>query len=180
MCYNNEMELALLEMTSHPEFIDKTLFDELYANEFVDSIHQNNHRLLSGWYRKRMYRKKLVRRFLSCNPDLIISDIPGTRMRNAVVVCDFKDEPFNPRHDYCINVYQKLYISSAGDIRPCKKRLIHHGGCKLFGIFSNDIPDAKKYTNRCIRSKAIRMEDSIPSSPSYYKKKYSRLINQSI
>ena len=180
MGYNKEMELALLEMASHPEFIDKKLFDELDANELVDSIHQNSHRRLNGWYRKRMYRKKLVRRFLSCNPDLVISDIPGTRMRNAVVICDFKDEPFNPRHDYRINLYEKLYISPAGDIRLCKKRLVHHGSYNLFGIFSNDIPDAKKYTNRRIRSKAIRMEDSIPSSPAYYKKQYSRLINQSI
>lgn len=180
MAYNEEMEMALLDMASHTEFIGKNLNDEKDVNEPVSTVHQNSHRRLSGWYRKRMYRKKLIRRFLSCNPALNIAETPGTRARNAVVLCDFRDEPFNPRHDYSINLYEKLYISLAGDIRVCKKRIVHHGDCRLFGIFPSEIPDAKHYTNRRIRSKTTKMDDSIPSSPAYYKKKYSRLIDDSI
>lgn len=179
MTFEEEMEIALLEMDSHPEFIGKNLIEETNAKGPV-VVHQNSHPRLSGWYRKRLYRKKLIRRFLSANPALNISEMPGASMKRASVSCDFKGGPFNPRHDYSINLHEKLYIATGGEIRASKKRIVHHGGWKLFGISANTIPDAKKYTNSRIRSKAIRMDDIIPSYPSYYRKKYSRLIDNTI
>lgn len=132
------------------------------------------------WCRNRVHRKKLIRRFLTQNPALQIAEMPGTAANRGIYVRFFKEQQFNPRHHYNINLHEKLYISPRGDIRVCKPRIVHHGGCKLYGLFANDIPDAKKYTNRCMRNKIIQADERAPSAPAYYKKEYSRMIDNTI
>lgn len=174
MTYEEQMEQALKEMTSHPEFLRKMNgsmdFDQQEHKKYADG-----HRL-TGWWRKRMYRKKLIRRFLGQSPSLKIADMPGSRERCGVYVSFFRDNQYDPRKRYNINLHEMLRISPAGDIRVCKKKVVHSPRHRVYGISSSDIPFAKEFTNRRIRSKAIRDDDYIPSGPSYYKKEHSRMI----
>lgn len=183
MNFDEEMELALLEMNMNPAFLEKMMddhADDAYSSSTSHASHQHTHQRSTGWWRKRLYRKKLLRRFLRLNPALKPSEMCGTHPHRAVYICSFKDAQYNPRHIYNINLYEKLYISPSGDIRLCKKRIVHHGGydCYLIGV--NDVPDAKNFTNRRIRSKMIREDDYASRSHALYKKQYSRMINNTI
>lgn len=184
MNFDEEMELALLEMKMNPAFQEK-MMDDIADNEYGSlpshTGHQCAHQRPTGWWRKRLYRKKLLRRFLNLNPALKPSEMCGTHPHRAVYFCSFVDEPYyNPRHYYNINLFEKLYLSTSGDIRVCKKRIVHHGGHSCFLIGTNDVPDAKKFTNRRIRSKVIREDDYVPSGPALYKKQHSVLIDNTI
>ena len=174
MTYEDQMEIALKEITSHPEFQVKLIDDEEVNPQPLRSHPNAPHP--TGWWRKRMYRKKLIRRFLNHSPGMKLEEMPTTRARNGGYVYYFKDKPYDPRSIYSINRYEKLYLSPNGDVRICKKRIVRSDP-KGYHITSNDIPVAKKYTNRAIRSKAIRLDDYAPSSPAHYKKLYSGMIN---
>ena len=105
--------------------------------------------------------------------------MPTTRASNGGYVHCFQDEPYDPRCVYSINLHEKLYLSPNGDVRVCKKRIIRPNP-KEYHITSKDIPVAKKFTNRAIRSKVIRSDDCAPRNPAHYKKQYSGMINAQV
>lgn len=119
-----QMEMALREMASHPEFLEKVIGDEEIVPQQYSKIQTSNHQRPTGWQRKRMYNKQLIRRFLGLNPAMKIAELPGCYETNAIYVRDYKSQPYNPRKLYNINMYEKLRISPAGDIRVCKKKVV--------------------------------------------------------
>lgn len=180
MGYSMEMELALKEMDVHPEFSEKIFIDmEEETNDWDYVFHQSSTQRPNGWQRKREYKKKLFRRFLSLNPSLNIADVLGSRQGRGPHYVRF-EEPFDPRSKYTLNLYERLYLSPAGDIRVCKRRIIHHGGCKAYRLRQSDLPFAKQYTSRRIRSKVIPDDARAPSGRAYYRKQNSMLIDNSI
>ncbi len=179
MGYSMEMELALKEMDAHPEFSKKNAIDMEEKTNDRDYVIQQNSTRPTGWQRKREYKKKLIRRFLSLNPALDITAMSGTHEGRGAYYCYF-EEPFDPRTLYNLNLYEKLYLSPAGDVRVCKRRIIHHGGCKAYRLRQSDLPFAKQYTDRRLRSKVIPDDARAPSDRAYYKKQNSWLIDNSI
>ena len=169
MTYEIQMEMALQEMMEHPDCRQKLMEDVLTAPAYSSAP---NTERPTGWWRKRIYRKKLIRRFLNHSPGMNLEEAPITRAGRGGYSYDFKNTPFDPHSIYGINRYEKLYHSFRGDIRTCKRRIIG-ASTKGYHIITNDIPAAKKYTNRSIRSKVIRMDDYIPSCPAHYKKVHS-------
>ena len=113
-----ELERAIDSLNDDPAFIEKCLLDD---EKIVLNRTRSNSRKTrdNAWQRKRSYKKKLVRRFLSMNPSMDYSDFCGMKCSQAIYLHfpqNDNGEYVDHRTNYCINPYTKVFLSKRGDL----------------------------------------------------------------
>ena len=103
-----------------------------------------------AWVRKRLYKKKMVRRFLDLNPSMNYSQLCGTDCRRGIYQFDHNldDDVYDSYPLYCLNRNNHIFLSVRGDLR------IYHGALFSHGIFNYTMGgrnDIRKITNRRLR-----------------------------
>lgn len=169
---------ALDGFENNPAFLEKLAIDDDTEMLKKETLSKKNMAVCDtcSWIRKRRYQKKMIRQFLSINPDMDYSKFFGTRCRPAIYCCFptyQEDGFFDPRMYYDFNHYTKVFLSPRGDLRK------YHGD--IFPIRSSYAlgpkdRDAAIITNRRIRHQIID-EESI-NCYSYLKKHYGALIDE--
>ena len=162
-----EFVKAIDNLDDDPAFIEKCLLDDegLVLNHTKRNAQKKRD---NAWQRKRSYKKKLVRRFLSINPSMDYSDSWGMRCSQAIYLHfpqDDNGEYVDHRMNYCINPYTKVFLSRRGDLR------VYHGNISYIrGNFTlaNKDKMIQRITNKRIR-KASASENTIYTF-SYQKK----------
>lgn len=173
-----DMPGALDDFESHPAYPQKLTIDaavEVTTDE-IPAGEKTKARSVCSWVKKREYKKKLVHRFLSINPDMDYSKWHGTRCSPAIYLCfptcddgDFYD----PKMTYSFNPYTRVFLSLRGDLRKYHGAVFPIRGSYALGPKDKD---AAKITNRRIRRHAL--DEDMSRSYSYYKKLYSPLIDE--
>lgn len=169
-----DMAGALEGFDSNPEYLEKMTIDYAAADgknvvqkRRSESIHA------CAWVRNRNHKKKLIRRFLSINPDMDYSKLSGTRCEPAIYLCfpEFNDGKFfDPKMEYNFNPYSRVFLSPRGDIRK------YHGEvspCRGSFALGRKEKEVSRITNRRIRH--LNASDELPTSHSYCKKLYGPL-----
>ena len=123
-----------------------------------------------SWVRKRNYRKKLVRRFLSMNPAYHFTEFRGIRPEPAVWLNRYtlhNGKDYDPMLEYDINPYFCIYVSPRGDLRKYRGVVsFDHGQYAL----CNKNRMMSRITNRRLRR--IPADQDLPSSFSACRKAY--------
>ena len=169
-----DMPGALDGFENNPAFLEKMKIDEVDENpdhKTVSAKKPSGKQRECSWVRKRSYKKRLVRRFLSVNPDKVYTKEDGnTYMHNCLYFCrplwhegDFHD----PNVDYIFNPYSHVYLSPRGDIRKWNGT-IYGGSTRAFFLGTKD-SWASRITNRRIRHQPI---EDVNHSYSFYKKMF--------
>lgn len=166
-----DMPGALEGFDRNPEYLEKMTID--YADDdgknavqkrCGESIHA------CAWVRNRNYKKKLIRRFLSINPDMDFSKLPGTHCEPAIYLYfpRFENNSYHdPKMNYNFNPYNRIFLSPRGDLRKYHGEVSPCRGCFALGRKEKD---ASKITNRRIRY--LDAFDELPANHSYCKKLY--------
>lgn len=169
---------ALDDFERHPAYLEKLAVDaDARTVKEGKSVNvKATDRRVCALVKKREYKKKLVRRFLTINPDMDYSKLHGMRCSPAIYLCfpSYNDGDFyDPKMTYSFNPYTKVYLSLRGDIRK------YHGAAfpirSSYALGPKD-RDAAKITNRRIRRHAF--DEETPRSYSYCKKLYGPLIDE--
>lgn len=173
-----DMPGVLDALESHPAYLEKLAVDadaELTA-DMIPTVVRTKTRSVCSWVRKRKHKKKMVRRFLTINPDMDYSKLHGMRCSPAIYLCfptynegDFYD----PKMTYSFNPYTRVFLSLRGDLRK------YHGAAfPIRGSYALGAKDknAAKITNRRIRHLAL--DDNMSNNYSYCKKLYGSLIDE--
>lgn len=173
-----EIPGALDNFELNPAYHEKLAIDadiELVRN-VMPANKQTFRQIDCSWVKKREYKKKLVRRFLSINPDMDYSKRHGMRCSPAIYLCfpTYNDGDFyDPKMTYSFNPYTRVFLSLRGDLRK------YHGAAfpirSSYALGPKD-KDAAKITNRRIRRHAL--DEDMCRSYSYYKKLYGPLIDE--
>ena len=145
-----------------PAYIEKMQLDN-DEESFEPRVLAHRHRKECSWIKNRKYRKRLVRRFLSGNPGLDISQVDGDTARcNDYYLGENK-------HLVCgINPYTKVYKSCKGDLRVLHGKVIMRGPFVFQLNPRGQIRYIARQTNRRIRHMPIK--EDMPNRYSYYKK----------
>lgn len=173
-----DMPSALDDFESHLAYLEKLAVDanaEVITDVIPASEKTTNHSDCS-WVKKRKHKKKMVRRFLTINPDMDYSKLCGMRCSPAIYLCfpSYNEgEYYDPKMTYSFNPYTRVFLSLRGDLRK------YHGVAfpirGSYALGSKD-KDAAKITNRRIRRHAL--DEDMSSSYSYCKKLYGPLIDE--
>lgn len=173
-----DMPGALDDFESHPAYLEKLAVDanaEVTTDVIPASEKTTDHSDCS-WVKKREHKKKMVRRFLTINPDMDYSKLCGMRCSPAIYLCfpSYNDgDYYDPKMTYSFNPYTRVFLSLRGDLRK------YHGAAfpirGSYALGSKD-KDAAKITNRRIRRHAL--DEDMSSSYSYCKKLYGPLIDE--
>ena len=173
-----DMPGALDDFESHPAYLEKLTVDA-YAETAKKGKSVNvksTDRRVCSWVKKREYKKKLVRRFLTINPDMDYSKLYGMRCSPAIYLCfpSYNEgDYYDPKMTYSFNPYTRVFLSLRGDLRK------YHGAAfpirSSYALGPKD-RDAAKITNRRIRRHAL--DEETPRSYSYCKKLYGPLIDE--
>lgn len=159
-----EMPGALEGVENNPEFLMKADEQDEKTTINLKKTYEFKHRTCA-WVRKRYYKKKIIRRFLSMNPAMdfskkngVIHEIHGIYLNFACY--DERNGEFNDPHvNYCINPYTRVYLSNRGNLR------IMHGD--LFRIRTSfAIGNTKKDAIKCM-NRRLRRADFSEYIPSY-------------
>lgn len=173
-----DMPGALDDLEYNPAFLEKLEIDvdDAPVKKVTPTSKRDVNRTNCSWVKKRQFKKKMVRRFLTINPDMDYSELHGMRCSPAIYLCfpAYNDGDFyDPKITYSFNPYTRVFLSLRGDLRK------YHGAafpiCGSYALGSKDI-DAAKITNRRIRRHAFDEETS--HSYSYCKKLYGPLIDE--
>lgn len=161
------------DMESTPEFFEKQALDQEKPFDSRHNVMKRRERD-SSWNRKRCYKKKLVRRFLSMNPSMDFSDSLGISGARAIYSYQYIEDGAyrNPRTMYCLNPYTHIYLSRSGCLRIYQGNISYIQGS--FTLTSNDRIHLK-LTNKRIRRASLDEERSPQFS--YHKKLYSPKID---
>ena len=163
----NEMEKALENMESHPAFLEKSRAEEETTAPVSDTAVKSRERL-HGWQRKRQFRKKMVRKFLSLNPSLKINELERCDTNNLDAIY-FGD---TQRTYYVLNPYTKVYISPRGDLRQYNGVVSRSPGV---GDCLYHKPDRlSSYTNHCLRH--LPLTEDMALSGNFYRKLFGRTL----
>ena len=167
---------ALDGFENNPAFIEKMAIDD-GDEELTKKEKSTNRRSKKknecSWVKKRNYKKKMVRRFLSVNPDRVYSKDDGDSYYVAYVlnVASWYDEEFyDPKEHYSFNPYSHVYLSPRGDIRKWNGKI---SGTLTCFLLDTSVKWARDITNRRIRHAPIGEESNY--SYSWYKKMFSPL-----
>ena len=173
-----EMPGALDNFEYNPAYHEKLVIDADVAplKKVPSYSNQTIHLTDCSWVKKRKYKKKMVRQFLSINPDMDFSKHPGMRCSRGIYLCfpAYDDGDFyDPRMTYSFNSYTRVFLSLRGDLRK------YHGAAFPFrdsyALGPKD-KDVAKITNRRIRHHAL--DEDMSSNYSYCKKLYGPLIDE--
>lgn len=137
---------ALDGFESNPAYLEKLAVD---SEEEIEGMDRPSGKRVTqtscSWVKKRRYKKKMVRRFLSINPDLDYSSSHGMRCCKGYYIHD-EHESF-PRHYYTFNRYTKVYLSRRGDLRKFNGQVVFEN--KRLSLWKKD-KTVGKLTNRRI------------------------------
>ena len=167
-------ENAIISTMTYPEYAEKYLLDEedVYCTtkpKRAEKLREN------AWNRKRHYKKKMVRRFLTMNPAMDFSNMAGQNCRQAIYIHYpnvFDGEYQDPRMEYALNPYTKVFLSPRGDLR------VYHGNISYIRgsyTLANKDKSLQRVTNRRIRKAS--MEDIATTNFSYCKKCYGPWVD---
>lgn len=173
-----DMPGALDDFESHPAYLEKLAVDADVEGT-TDTISANKKakdRSVCSWVKKRKHKKKMVRRFLTINPDMDYAKLYGMRCSPAIYLCVSsynEGDYYDPKITYSFNPYTRVFLSLRGDLWK------YHGAAfpirSSYALGSKD-RDASKITNRRIRHHAL--DDETVRSYSYCKKLYGPLIDE--
>lgn len=160
------------------EFVQKVNLDE----ENFEKISRSKNRAPikqreSAWVKNYRYKKKIRRKFLSVNPAMNIDELAGMKCSEAIYVNwpTFENGKFHDaRLEYCINPYEKIFLSKRGDLRVYHGNIFYHRSGS-FTLVNKDAYVAK-LTNKRIRNDAISEEESLKHY-SFYKKCYGPRVD---
>lgn len=172
-----DMPGALDGFENDPAYLDKAVIDDKAEQNPAITISHGKIRSTCAWIEKRNYKKKMVRRFLSINPDMDYSKLGGTRCSPAIYLCfpDYNDGDFyDPKMIYNFNPHSRIFLSPRGDLRK------YHGAvsvspCRGSYALGHKDKAVSKITNRCLRHLAT--DEEVPRSYSYCKKLYGPMID---
>ena len=171
---------ALDGFESNPEFLEKMAIDDFEEKPPQKEVHSKKHSMKKrecSWVRKREYKKKLVRRFLTINPDMVFSGKDGNYYCSAWIICSpayYEGGFFDPKVDYSFNRYTHVYLSPRGDIRKWNGAVYDvWNGCYFI---DNSERWAWRAFNRKIRYQPITEETNYTYP--YYKKMYFPLSDR--
>ena len=157
---------ALDGFENNPAFLEKLAMDS--EEEIEVKCRPYNRKATHdscSWVKKRRYKKKMVRRFLSINPDLDYSSSRGMRCCKGYYIHTSNDNI--PRHDYTFNRYTNIYLSRRGDLRKFNGKVVLED--KRLSLWKKD-KSVEKLTNRRIRYNESNEEEC--RNHSYCKKLY--------
>lgn len=173
-----DMPGALDDFERHPAYLEKLAVDadaETVKKGKSVNVKSTDRRVCS-WVKKREYKKKLVRRFLTINPDMDYSKLYGMRCSPAIYLCfpSYNEgDYYDPKMTYSFNPYTRVFLSLRGDLRK------YHGAAfpvrSSYALGPKD-RDAAKITNRRIRHHAL--DEETPRNYSCCKKLYGPLIDE--
>lgn len=129
----------------------------------------------NSWIKKREFKKKMVRRFLTINPGMDYSKLYGDRCVPAIYICTpnyNNGDYYDPRVTYSFNPYTHVFLSRRGDIRK------YHGVVSVdrnIYVLSRRDKTVTKAVNRKIRHMSIDEDASVYNA--VYKKIYGNFIN---
>ena len=171
-----DMPGALNGFENNPAYHEKTAADS-YEERVRKKTSRTDQRLhfSNSWIKNRNYKKKMVRRFLSINPDMDYSKHAGTSCRTGVYRCGSINEDSEVRDQrmiYDFNIYTRVFRSPRGDLRK-----FHGNVFPVYGRYALAQKDkeAVKLTNRRIRYRTL--DDENGKSYSYCRKLYSPVID---
>lgn len=131
----------------------------------------------NSWAKKHNHKGKMRRRFLPMNPAMDMKQLPGMKCSQAIYTnfMPFYEGKFHDaRMEYCINPYERIFLSQRGDLR------VYHGiiSCHRSNCFSlaNKDTYVARLTNRRLRRERIS-DDEASAHSSYYRKRYSPLVD---
>lgn len=140
----------------HPEYLEKMDVD-LQEENLRGKTAQNAHPRMArenAWYRKREFKKRMIRQFLSVDPTSSIDRENGNRASRGIYLASEKITV-----NYWINVYTRTYVSPKGDVR--------HVGCAIspaqpvgFSIYKLSA-FTRRRGNRMIRRLPIAEDDHL-------------------
>ena len=99
---------------NQPEFLEKLGLD-FQEEPFPKTAAQNTYPCMArenNWCRKRLFKKRIIRKFLSIDPTSIIDRESGNRASRGIYFGCGKITV-----SYWINVYTRTYVSPKGDVR---------------------------------------------------------------
>lgn len=154
-----------------PEYLEKIELDEEEVKHMTSPGKRVPKRRDCAWVRKRRYKKKMVRRFLSINPGLDYSALRGDSCSSAIYINYFyceAGEYSDPNVTYSFNPYTHVFLSRRGDLR------VYHGAVNSVRRSYTLMPKdqlAARLTNRRLRHHPI--DEDAANRYSYCKKIYS-------
>lgn len=167
---------ALDDFESHPAYLEKLAVDAdiEVTTDAIPSSEKKTDRSDCSWVKKRKHKKKMVRHFLTINPDMDYSKLYRMRCSPAIYLYSpsYNDgNYYDSKMTYCFNPYTRIFLSLRGDLRK------YHGSAfsirSGYALESKD-KDAAKITSRRIRQHAL--DEETARSYSYFKKLYGPLI----
>lgn len=170
-----DMPGAMIDLESHPAFLEKVAIDDV-EQEFPRAMRKTRSKRMNAWVSKRNHKKKLIRRFLSVNPDMDYSKLCGTSCSPAIYLCipSYNDGDFyDPKMTYNFNPYEKIFLSPRGDLRKYHGAVYPIRGSYALG---HKDKDASKITNRRVRK--LAHDDEMVYRHSYCKKAYGPLVDR--
>ena len=163
-----DMPGALDNLESNPAYLEKMAIDNIEdSTKEVCSTRKTKTKYDCAWVKKRHYKKKLVRKFLSVNPAMDYTKNTGTYCRNAIYV----DIPFYEgeylywKMAYNFNPYTKVFLSVHGDLRKYYGPVLSVRGTYGLGFRGMDF---SQITNRRIRHCPV--DRDVPTSYACCKK----------
>lgn len=165
-------------MEDNNEFMQKVNLDEedfkkIHHRKTCTSVKQRD----SAWVRNDRHKKRMRHCFLSINPAMNIDELGGMKCSEAIYLHwpTFEDGKFHDaRMEYCLNPYEKIFLSKRGDLRVYHGNVFYHRSGS-FTLVNKD-PFVSKLTNKRIRNDAISEEES-PKHYSFYKKCYGPRVD---
>lgn len=114
-----DMPGELDDFENNPAYLDKAEIDDKAEQNTTITISHGKIRSTCAWIKKRNYKKKIVRRFLSINPDMDYSMLGDTRCSPAIYLCfpDYNNGNFyDPKMTYSFNPHNRIFLSPRGDL----------------------------------------------------------------
>lgn len=176
MLYWYDMPGALDDLESNVAYLEKMAVDVEVEQESSGTLNKACFKRVNSWVRKRNYKKKMIRRFLSINPDMDYSKFCGTSCSPAIYLCipSFNDgDYYDPKMTYNFNPYEKIFLSPRGDLRKYHGAVYPVRGSYALG---HKDKDNAKITNRRIRHQEI--DEEMINNHSYNKKVYGPLVDR--
>lgn len=158
------------ELRGIDEYVEKIYQDDKSdSSVMIKDCHQKRNRE-NSWIRKKRYRKKLIKRFLSVKPDMTSEECYPMESTGNVVYLN--PEAAINGGCYCLNHVNHLYMTRRGFTEQFRGRVEWWYGGTIYGIERKN-HDIGKITNRRIRHEKIDVENGEVLRYSTYKKKYA-------
>lgn len=170
-----EMPGALDGLDKAPAFREKMTDDDASVHTDISGQKHSRPRRNCSWIRKRKYKKKLIRRFLSTNPSLDYSKMNGFRYGSGIYLrSGYYDNGIyeDPKMFYSFNPYTKVYLSPRGDLRKYCGDVFRSGSSFALGYRDKNIA---VITKRRIRRR--RLDETSHGDYTYCRKTYSPIID---